>query len=92
MRHFFQELLIAVAASAVAELVHNMMLHPVKQKRPGEVEVHRGKNLRTLIAGGVPGGSGCYQHPLPFLHGQVFFSNFSDYCNIFFALHPNIYQ
>ena len=91
MRHFFQELLIAVAASAVAELVHNM-IHPVKQKRPGEVEVHRGKNLRTLIAGGVPGGSGCYQHPLPFLHGQVFFSNFSDYCNIFFALHPNIYQ
>ena len=25
MKHFFQELLIAVAASAVAELVHNMM-------------------------------------------------------------------
>ena len=67
-------------------------VHPVKQKRPGEVEVHRGKNLRTLIAGGVPGGSGCYQHPLPFFHGQILFTNFSDYCNIIFALYFNIYQ
>ena len=32
MKHFFQELLIAVAASVVAELVHNIT--PCKTKAP----------------------------------------------------------